>query len=112
MLATLSKRKNQRKVIFSLKISQKTSKTTPTFRAIALPFFKKETIGGKSLKFASKIPIYNNLYVKGKYWMEKLIKHIAKRYIIEFLKSGGMKEWGGNFFATFLKRVIYRRYDN
>jgi len=35
--------------------------------------------------------------------MEKVIKHIAKRHIIELLKSGGMKEWESNFFATFLK---------
>jgi hypothetical protein len=57
----LSKRKNQRKISLHHYFPPKPPFSPPTFRAVALPFFKKETIEGKPFKKRLKIDIYNKL---------------------------------------------------
>jgi hypothetical protein len=55
------KERTKEKFSNSLKLSQKPPFLLPTFRASALLIFKKETIGGKTLKKCLKIDICDNL---------------------------------------------------
>jgi hypothetical protein len=48
-------------------------------KALALVFFKKETIGGKTLKKCLKIGIYDNLYIKVRSRTEIKYKVLLKR---------------------------------